>query len=221
MKLFVTVSLFNLVSLLSCGSSLAQKKAEQLAASEYADVQTLSRLPKTDREMAAVFAVTDRQSCEQLPKGEPLEVRTMTSSLTLRDRLNTKTKVVPSSRASIFSVGLEIDAADRSVLPMISGGKIAEYLNENCVLVQARMRKDSLDRQLYYFHRPLALTAAYRGSRTSLPFEEVVAANMRQFHGVGLFVKDGAKIEAEQLRTLVLAFRNNVMQAGSTRASEQ
>ncbi len=220
-KLFV---IFSMLSLLSCGSVLAQKKAAQTSVSEndeYADVQTLTRLPKTDREMAAVFAVTDRQSCEQLPKGEPFEVRTMTSTLTLRDRLNSKTKVMPSSRASIFSVGLEIDAADRSDLPMLSGGKIAEYLNENCVLVQARMRKDLLDRKLYYFHRPLALTAAYRGSRTSLPFEEVVAANMRQFHGVGLFVEDREKIDAEQLRTLVLAFRNNVMQPGSTRATEQ
>ena len=207
----------------SCSSLSAQTKPETTdptAVDEYADVQTLTRLPKTDREVSAVFAATDRQACEQLPKGEPFEIRSMTATLTLRDRL-TKNKVIPSARVSIFSVGLQIDAADRADLPMLSGGKITEYLNENCVLIQARMRKDLLDRKLYYFHRPLALTAAYSGSRLTLPFEEVVAANIRQFHGIGLFVEDKNKISAEQLRTLVLGFRNKVMAPGSLRAEDR
>lgn len=208
-------------SAFACADLLGQAKPDAPETDEYSDVQTLTRLPKTDREISAVFAATDRQSCEQLPKGEPLEVRTMTAALTMRDRLLTKTQAKPSSRVSVFSVGLEIDASDRADLPMLSGGKITEYLNENCVLIQARMRKDLLTRKLYYYHRPLAVTAAYRGARMSLQFEDVVAANIRQFHGVGLFIEDKKKISAEQLRTLVLTFRNNVMKPGSLRADEQ
>ncbi len=83
------------------------------------------------------------------------------------------------------------------------------------------MRKDLLDRKLYFHHRPIAATAQYRGSRVSHAFEPIVSQSIRDFHGIGLFVEETRILKAEKLRTLVLIFKNNVLmgRTGLARAS--
>ncbi len=180
-------------------------------ANDFADLKTISVLPLTEQQVAQAFDRSLSDACEQLPKDEPLELRSFTPYLTERDKRSLKTKPLPASRQSLFSVGLEFGADDRATLPKVSGGIIADYLANNCVLIQARIRKDLLDRKLYFHHRPLALTAQFRGSRISHPFQPLVATSIRDFHGIGLFVEETRILKAEKLRTLVLVFKNNVL----------
>ncbi len=193
-----------------------------LANDDFADLKTISVLPLTEQQVALAFERALSDACEQLPKNEPLELHSFTPYLTERDRRNTKSKPLPSSRQSLFSVGLEFSPEDRADLPKVSGGIIADYLAENCVLIQARVRKDLLDRKLYFHHRPLALTAKFRGSRISHPFEPLVARSIRDFHGIGLFVEETRILKAEKLRTLVMVFKNNMLTSRiGTRTNDQ
>jgi len=193
-----------------------------VGADDFADLKTISVLPMTQQQVALAFDRSVADACEQLPKDEPLEMRSFTPYLTDRDRRAPKDKQLPATRQSVLSVGLEFSPEDRATLPNISGGQIADYLQRNCVLIQARVRKDLLDRKLYFHHRPLAATAQYRGSRVSHAFEPIVAASIRDFHGIGLFVEETRILKAEKLRTLVLIFKNKVLTSRtSSRTSEQ
>ncbi len=183
------------------------------AIDEFEDLVTISRLPVSQREIETAFRLSRGNGCEILPPGEPLEIRTFTSTLTARDRREAKRRVpIPASRANLFSVGLEFESRDQADLPALSRGKIVSYLQDNYVLIQGRIRRDLLDRKLYYHHRPLALTARYRGSRLTQAFEPIVSNTIREFHGLGLFVPEGpGRDKPEKFRTLVLLFRSEMM----------
>ncbi len=201
--------------LITAGANMAT------AIDEFGDLKTLSVLPQTQREVETAFSRSSSDACEQIAQGEPLEISSFVPYLTARDRLPSGQRPLASARHSLFSVGLEFEASDRAALPNVSGGIIADYLNKNCVLVQGRVRRDLLDRKLYFHHRPLVVTAQYRGSRLSEPFEPLVADKIREFHGIGLFVPETRILTAEKLRTLVLIFKNDILRPGSSRSREQ
>ncbi len=188
---------------------------------EFGDIKTITRLPESQGEIERVFARTGSDACELLPKGEPVEMTGFLSSLTSRDRLSSKERSLPSGRRSLFSVGLQFESADRAALPALSGAQIASYIDEKFVTVQCRVRKDYLDRKLYYHHRPLALTTHYTGSKITDAFEPVVSHSVRDFHGIGLFVKDDGVLKAEKLRTMVMIFKNRMLRGGSSKPIEQ
>jgi hypothetical protein len=207
--------LLSTVLLIATGTNLAT------AIDEFGDLKTLSVLPQTQREVETAFSRSSSDACEQIGQGEPLEIRSFMRYLTERDRLSTAQRPLASARHSLFSVGLEFEASDRAALPKVSGGIIADYLEKNCVLIQGRVRRDLLDRELYFHHRPLVVTAQYRGSRLTEPFEPLVASKVRDFHGLGLFVPETRILKAEKLRTLVLIFKNDILQPFSSRTREQ
>jgi hypothetical protein len=192
-----------------------------LAIDEFADVKMLTELPQTQREVEQAFDRSSSDTCEPIVQGEPLEIHNFVTYLTERDRLQKGQRPLASARHSLFSVGLEFEAADRADLPKVSGGIIADYLNKNCVLIQGRVRRSLIDRELYFHHRPLVLTAQYRGSRLTEPFEPLVTSKVREFHGLGLFVPETRILKAEKLRTLVLLFKNDILQPLGRRTREQ
>ncbi len=192
-----------------------------LAIDEFGDLKTISVLPQSQRDVETAFDRSSSDACEQIVQGEALEMRSFVTYLTSRDRLQTESRPLASTRRTLFSVGLEFESSDRAALPKVSGSIIADYLDKNCVLIQGRVRRDLLDRKLYFHHRPLVVTAKYRGSRLSEPFEPLVAAKIHEFHGIGLFVPETRILTAEKLRTLVLIFKNDILQPGSTRTREQ
>ena len=128
---------------------------------------------------------------------------------------------MPSGRRSLFTVGLQFESADRAALPALSGAKIASYIDEKFVAIQCRVRKDYLDRKLYYHHRPLALTTHYTGSKITDAFEPVVSHSVKDFHGIGLYVKEPGVLKAEKLRTMVMVFKNRMLRGGSTKPIDQ
>ncbi|MEZ6135902.1 MAG: hypothetical protein R3C53_13425 [Pirellulaceae bacterium] len=193
--------------------------ASVVAIDEFEDVKTISKLPLSLREIEAEFSRSRRDACEIIPAGESLEITSFTKILTERDRRESQSKrLMPSSRRDLFSVGLEMDRTDRESLPTVSRGTIIEYLEQNYVSIQARVRRDLLDQKLYFHHRPLAMTAKFRGSRLTQGFESIVAQSIRDFHGLGLFMHEGdSRKKPESFRTLVLLFRTEILPPGKTR----
>lgn len=187
------------------------------AIDEFADIVKISELPKTAREVSSAFRRSRGEACEIIPKGESIEIQSFRSALTLRDAARAKKqRVLPASRRSALSVGLKIAPADRQDLPIVSRGSILDYLESNYVDIQVRIRKDLLDRKLYYHHRPLAVTAQFRGSKLSQGFEPIVSGSIREFHSLGVFAESGKRFyDPEELRTVVLLFRTPMLRAGT------
>lgn len=187
------------------------------AIDEFGDIVKISELPTTSREVSAAFRRARGEACEIIPKGESIEIQSFRSTLTLRDAARAKKqRVIPASRRSALSVGLKIAAADRQDLPIVSRGTIIDYLETNYVDIQVRIRKDLLDRKLYYHHRPLAVTAQFRGSKLSQSFEPIVSGSIREFHSLGVFAESGKRFyDPEELRTVVLLFRTPMLRAGT------
>ncbi len=192
-----------------------------IAFDEFGDIKTIKSLPLTSLDIERAFERSVADACEQIPNGEPLEVKKFMTFLTQRDRNHAKSSPKPSARHNLFTVGLEFTRDDRAALPTLSGSTIASYVEENFVSVQARIRKDFLDKKLYLHHRPLAVTAKFANAATSQSFEPIVAANVKDFHGIGLFVKDTRVLRAEKLRTMVMIFKNKMLRPGSNRTTEQ
>ncbi len=178
------------------------------AIDDFADLEQISELPSSERELQLVFRTSRSQACEIVPGGEPLEIRSFTPFLTEKDRRSRNARPLPASRRNLMTVGLEFARSDRADLPLLSRGEIAGYVDEHYVSIQARVRRDLLDRKLYYHHRPIAVTGKYRGARLSQDFEPLVMNTVRDFHGLGLWVPNGKRrVHAEDLRTMVMVFR--------------
>lgn len=184
---------------------------------EFGDLKTISKLPMTAREIDQEFQRSRSEACELIPQGESLEISSYASVLTERDRTERlQRQLVPSSRRDLFNVGLEFERRDEADLPALSRGPIVKYLNDHYVSIQGRIRRDLLDRKPYYHHRPLALTAQYRGSKMTQDFEPIVASSMREFHSLGLFVPGDTRLKTPaNYRTIVLLFRTEIMSLGS------
>jgi hypothetical protein len=192
------------------------------AIDEFSDLKTISKLPMAFREIDQEFQRSRAEACELIPAGESLEISSYTSVLTERDRTEGRNRqLIPSSRRDLFSVGLEFERRDQEALPALSRGTIVDYLNEHYVSIQGRIRRDLLDRKPYYHHRPLALTARYRGTKLTQKFEPIVAQSIREFHSLGLFVPGDTRLKRpENYRTIVLLFRTEMLVPGGSRSRE-
>lgn len=196
--------------------SLGGWRTAALAVDEFSDLIRIDRLPTSDREVESAFRRTRGTACEIVAAGEPVEIASFTSRLTLRDR-RSRELAIPASRQEFFSVGLEFSAADRVDLPLLSRNQITDYVADHYVSIQGRVRRDLLDRQLYYHHRPIAVTAKYRGPRISHDFEAIISNTVQDFHGLGLFVAEEPVIEKpSHFRTMVMIFRTPLLRGGRT-----
>lgn len=145
----------------------------------------------------------------------------MANFLTNRDR-RAKNAPLPALRQGFMSIGLELSASDESDLPILSRGQIVDYLNSNFVMLQARIRRDLLDRKLYYHHRPMAVTASYRGPKTTQAFDPLVGQTTNDIRSLGMFVGTSRKpSKAEHFRTIVMLYRNEMIPTASSRKIER
>lgn len=187
-----------------------------VGADEFQELRTISKLPASSLELQLAHSRSAGDACEPIAAGEAVELASFLSALTDRDRTEQRGNRLPATaRQSIFSIGLTIDTRDQADLPKLSKGTILDYLEKNYVSVQVRVRRDLLDRKLYFHHRPIAVTALYRGSKLSQKFEPVVANSVRDFHSLGLFRKETGRAKPEHFRTLVLLFKNKTLNSGS------
>ena len=187
------------------------------AIDEFKDIKTIQRLPMSNSEVEAAHASARGELCELIAAGELVETRTYAMTLTDRDRRENARRP-PSTRQSIFSVGLSIDPVNQVGLPKLSRSRILEYLDDHFVILQARVRQDLLDRKPYYHHRPIAVTSQFDSSRLTVDFEPVIANSIHDFHSLGLFSPDPKRLKPENLRTIVLMFKNNRLKGNRIQA---
>lgn len=189
------------------------------AADEFSDCKVIRTLPKTTGEMDRLHRDNSGNQCEPLTDGLSLETTNFGIIKSARESLDKTSK--PALRFGIVSVGLIMDSSDRADLPMASRGKILEYLDQHYVSVQVRQRRDLVNGKLYFHHRPLAATANFRGSKVTQPFDKMVTTAVRDFRSVGLFSKvPQDERKPEDLRTLVLMFRNTILKSESRTTSQ-
>lgn len=198
------------------GAMLATRAGNAAGIDEFAGIKVIHTLPRTSFELERAHRSSGSDACERIAEKQSLELTSFLTILTERDRREAaRIRPMPTARQSVLSVGLTMDASDRADLPTVSRGSILDYLDSNYVAIQVRVRRDLLDRKLYFHHRPLAVTAQFRGSRMTQKFEPVVANAINDFHSIGLFAKEGATMAPENLRTLVLLFKNSVIRSGA------
>lgn len=174
-------------------------------ADEFGDIKILKTLPLSETEIKTAFMAAKVDSCEQVGEGQPLELTNFTPFLTARDKQTTSRRPMAATRRGFLSIGLQVEEAG---LPTLSKSKILDYVDKNYVSLQARIRRDLLDRKLYYHHRPIAVTAQFTGSKLTKAFEPVVAQTTNTVRSLGVFAEpDKRPLKAEHLRTIVLVFR--------------
>ncbi len=188
-----------------------------LAIDEFNDVKTIQLLPMTDAEVEFAHSRSRGETCELIAAGELMETRAFAMNLTDRDRRE-NVRRPPSARHPLFTVGLSIDPLDQANLPKLSRSRILDYMEQHFVVLQARVRQDLLDRKLYFHHRPIAVTTQFAAQRLSVSFEPVIANSIQDFHSLGLFTSETRRLKPENLRTLVLLFKNNLLVGKRTRA---
>lgn len=174
-------------------------------ADEFGDIKIIRAIPLSESEIRSAYLAAKADACEQVGEGLPLEMTSFTPYLTPKDKLDSTRRPLSATRRGFMSIGIKVEETG---LPLLSKSKILDYVDRNFVTLQARIRKDLLDRELYYHHRPIAVTCQYAGSKLTKSFEPVVAQTASNIRSLGVFAEtDKRPLKAEYLRTIVLAFR--------------
>lgn len=192
-----------------------------LAIDEFGDIKVIREIPVSEFEVKSAYRRCRADSCEQVPVGEPQDLGSFMTYLTTRDRHLSKGPPLPSIRKGALSIGLEIRGRDKTDLPALSRSQILDYIEKNYLTIQTRIRKDLLDRKLYYHHRPVAATCSYFGSRLTQKFEPLVAITTRDIRSLGVFVDPQVNlVKAEHLRTIVLLFPCQLLDPTTNRTND-
>lgn len=196
--------------------------ASACAVDEFSDIKLIRQLPTRASEIASVFDQSRGNICEAIGEGEPVELTSFARTLTNRDR-SQKSPTIPASRTGFMSIGLDLTKSNEASLPVLSRSSIVDYLDSNFLLLQVRTRRDLLDRKLYYHHRPIAVTAQYSGPKVTHAFQPLVFQTTKNIRSLGVFVDSDVDKprKPEQLRTIVLIYRNEMVRPGSKTPDEQ
>lgn len=178
----------------------------------FGDIKLIRIIPRSESEIAQAHERNRSQSCETVPPGEPLEIKGFKPVLTERDRAEWGRgyRLLPSSRRNMFTVGLDMLSADRDRLPTVSGSQIERYIRGHYVTIQARVQKDPLTSKLFLHHRPLAATVSVGKGNLTEEFTDAVLTAVREFHSLGIFLPGAVARSPENLRTLVMIYRNKM-----------
>jgi hypothetical protein len=206
------------VSALAIALALA---TQALADSPLSALKTLSILPRTESEIATAHERSRGQACEHLGAGEALEISSFIPEF-VGDRFSGQGELpVPTSRRAAFSVGTDMDDADQSDLPLLTRGKILEYLDTHYVCVDIRVQRDLDSGEFYLHHRPLAATATFAGARLTKEFTDLVSDSVQNMRSLGLLVSGGAKETPETYRTLVMVHKSMMSTTQTGKAAEK
>ncbi len=184
----------------------------------------IRHLPRTDAEMKVAHDRADSEACEPVPAGQPLEVPGFRLKVPYKvTGVGTDGNPVPQTiefeagRRAVISAGAEMTAGDQGALPMISGNKILDCVNNFYIAVEVRVHRYGPDGVPHLFHRPLGVVGSYTDSTKTQDFVDLVRSSVRDFRSIGLLLKPDEPASAESLRTLVLVNRNNIVDSHGAR----
>ncbi|WP_010583517.1 hypothetical protein [Schlesneria paludicola] len=182
------------------------------------DIRTISALPLQVTELKSAHDRAGNYTAELLPEGEAFEIKSFTPFLTKRDEIEATNKRTDTcTRRHALSVGLEVLNDDQKHLPVLSREQILSYLKSHYVTVQVRIYREPVTRALYLGPRCLAATRAFVGNTLSQAFSPTVAESLNNMRSLGLMLPVRAKATPANLRTLVIAHKNEI--SSSTRGA--
>ena len=178
------------------------------------DIRAISTLPFQATDIKAAHDRAGEYAAELLPEGEAFEIKTFTPFLTKRDEVEASGRRTDTcTRRHAISVGLEVLNDDQKHLPVLSREQILSYLKSHFVTVQVRVYREPISRALYLGPRCLAATRAFVGSPLSKSFSPTVAGSLNNTRSLGLMLPGRAKPTPANLRTLVIAHKNEISPA--------
>jgi hypothetical protein len=167
----------------------------------------IRHIPRTDAELAALHMARADLACEAIEAGLPLEVIGFNEPVSHRNPAASgdapAVTVLESSRRSVLSFGMRMTPDDQRELPLLSGGKILQYVDQTYIALQARVERDSPGGEPFLHFRPTAIQGDYSNRRTATAFSSMLRESVGQVRGLGLFLKPGITPAADNLRTLV------------------
>ena len=179
------------------------------------DIRTISALPFQVSDLKAAHDRSNGYAAELLPEGEAFEIKTFTPFLTKRDETEASNRRSDTcTRRHAISVGLEVLNDDQKHLPVLSREQILSYLKSHFVTVQVRVYREPITRALYLGPRCLAATRAFVGNTLSQSFSPTVAESLSNMRSLGLMLPARAKATPANLRTLVIAHKNEITSGG-------
>jgi hypothetical protein len=172
----------------------------------------IRHIPRTDAELAVLHERCADQGCEPIEDGLPLEVVGFNEPVAHhRSSVSAgspRATVLESSRRGVLSFGLDMAPDDQQQLPLLSGGKILEYVDRTYIAVQVRVERDTPSGEPFLHFQPTAVQGDYANRRTATPFTPMMRECVSQVRGLGLYLKPGQTAKAENLRTLVASHRS-------------
>lgn len=201
---------------LGCATVVLGWAAASQAAGPVWVTKLCARIPRTEEELAAEHAGS-RNSCIQVPVGDPLEVRDFTEptvydiSVTKGGEKQRLKLEYDLCRLNAMTIGLRIPPEEESQLPAVSKPSIRRRLNHNYIAIQARVHRDREHSQTYVYFKPFACVGRYGNLEATHEFSPLMEDSVRDMRAIGLFVPEGEKPSAEQLRTLVCVNRDQMM----------
>ncbi len=153
--------------------------------------------------MEAVFRQRKNDSCEQLPKGEPIVMTQYTLGLTPRDQYKSRETILPSTRREVLRIGLNMLPSDQRNLPTLSRSIILGFLEDHYLSLQVRILKDSVTSNWQLHHRPIAMVGRYTGLPIAQDWVNAISSTVEDIRGLGVLqIPEGV-----QSQTAVLIFR--------------
>ena len=180
---------------------------------EISGVKTISELPLSEFEVASAHTRAGSLACNPLAQGKPFEDGQF---LPVEEPYISGPSRI-SLRRHLFSVGLTMREFDRRDLPRLSAPFIMSYFNQTFLSIQAEVCKDPLDGSLYLHHRPSAGAAKYYNPEQTDAMDAGIAASLKNYRSLGLFVPEGAKATPDNLRTLVILNKSATQEPSITK----
>ncbi|HEX3870437.1 MAG TPA: hypothetical protein VHV77_08375, partial [Pirellulales bacterium] len=180
----------------------------------------IRKLPRTDAELSEAHQTNEASACEPVPAGQPIEMPGFRHHVAYQvESVGSVGKPVrrrvefEAGRLPVLAAAAQMTLDDQSNLPLISGGKILECVNKFYIAVEVRVHRRGPDGVPHLFYRPFGVVAAYNDPSKTQDFVDLVRASVRDFRGIGLFLKPGEPATPETLRTLVIVNKNTLAQA--------
>lgn len=173
------------------------------------------RVPITHEALAAAHAES-KNSCIQVPTGDPLEVTGFAGiteyGVTLLENGQRVAKQLPYdfSRLSAVSIGMQLLPPDQEQLPSVSKQRILKRVDGNYIIVQVRVHRDRASGQVYLYYKPFAAIGGFNET-AALEFAPLMEDSVREVRSLGLFLRPGQTPTADQLRTLVAVSRDTIL----------
>lgn len=188
----------------SCVWSADREKALWVA-------RLVHEVPRTHEELAAAHA-DSRWGALEVPVADPLEITDFDGqteyTITINNGGQREKRQLPFDycRLGFVAYAMRMDPEDEETLPGISKRRILDVVNGKYIAMQLRVHRDAAG-HVYLYYKPFAAVGSYTAPGAQ-EFSPLIETSIRDFRGIGLFVKRGEPLTPDSFRTFVAINKN-------------